>query len=310
MNKFILFTNDVELTSIVNNTQSIKTGELVAKVGIPRLLEIYTKWGFNCTFFVTADYAKAFPDSVREISKCGHEVGSHGASHGHDDAFDRMSYNDQVKNLKGSKQILEDITGKEVVSFRAPALRVNTNTPKALIEAGFKIDSSVASQRFDFLFSFGSKNKLSWLNAPRTPYCCSHDSLSKRGASGILEIPLISYLYPYIGTTLRISPSITSLVRELINLEASHYERYPVFLVHPNELISEVPDPDMWGRRASNYIEYVIKEKLRSTLKKRNLGENAVRLLDRELSYFSSRKYRGIRLIDVYNMKIKENNNA
>jgi hypothetical protein len=39
-----------------------------------------------------------------------------------------------------------------------------------LIQTGHRIDSSVASQRFDFFLSFGSLNKLNWLTAPRRPY--------------------------------------------------------------------------------------------------------------------------------------------
>jgi hypothetical protein len=39
-----------------------------------------------------------------------------------------------------------------------------------LIQTGHRIDSSVASQRFDFFLSFGSLNKLNWLTAQRRPY--------------------------------------------------------------------------------------------------------------------------------------------
>ncbi len=309
MKKHVLFTNDVELTSIVNNTQSRETGELVAKIGLPRLLDLYADYNYKCTFFVTADYARSYPASLRDIIKDGHEIGSHGAAHGHDDSFDRMSFADQLRNLTYSKQLLEDIAGEEVISFRAPALRANANTPKALIEAGFRIDSSVASQRFDFFFSFGSKEKLSWLTAPRSPYYCSVNSLAERGSSGLLEIPLISFLYPYIGTTLRISPLVTIIFRELLNLEAVYRKRFPVFLVHPNELISEVPDPNMWGRRSKNLMEYILKEKFRTAIKRRNLGEYAAELVERELDYFKKKSYCGVRLVDVYKMITKEKAN-
>lgn len=309
MNKTVLFTNDVELTSIINNTQSIKTGNLVASVGVPKLLDLYAESGYKCTFFVTADYARSFPESVRAITKEGHEIGSHGAAHGHADAFDRMSFSDQHKNLAFSKKTLEDVIGEKVISFRAPALRTNSYTPRALIETGYKIDSSVASQRFDFFFSFGSREKISWLVSPRSPYYCSINSLDRRGTSELLEIPLISFLYPYIGTTLRISPFLTSIVRGFLHHEARILKRYPVFLMHPNELISEKPDPSLWGRRSQNVVGYLIKEKVRTALKRRNLGDNAVMLLKRELNYFRRKHYYGIRLIDVYHELNKENTN-
>jgi peptidoglycan/xylan/chitin deacetylase (PgdA/CDA1 family) len=63
-----------------------------------------------------------------------------------------MPLEKQIRHLEETKKLLEDISGLEVISFRAPALRVNDDTPKALISTGYKIDSSVASQRFDFFY--------------------------------------------------------------------------------------------------------------------------------------------------------------
>jgi len=65
--------------------------------------------------------------------------------------------------------LIESIAGK-IESFRAPVLRLNGDTVKALEENGFTSDSSICSQRFDGPFTFGSKKKLKWLFAPRKPY--------------------------------------------------------------------------------------------------------------------------------------------
>ena len=95
----------------------------------------------------------------------GHEVGSHGMSHKKKDGFDLMNIKKQILHLKESKNILEDISGQQVISFRAPALRVSKNTVLALEEAEYKFDSSVASQRFDMFMSFGGMKKLNWITA-------------------------------------------------------------------------------------------------------------------------------------------------
>ena len=100
----------------------------------------------------------------------GHEVGSHGKSHLPENGFDVMPFERQKRHLEETKKLLEDISGQEVISFRSPSLRVNQDTARALIETGHRIDSSVASQRFDFFLSFGGLNKLNWLTAPRRPY--------------------------------------------------------------------------------------------------------------------------------------------
>jgi hypothetical protein len=74
---------------------------------------------------------------------------------------------------------------------------VNQDTARALIETGHRIDSSVASQRFDF-FSFGGLNKLNWLTAPRRPYRVDADNIFKRGDSSLVEVPLSAYFAPYV----------------------------------------------------------------------------------------------------------------
>ena len=48
-------------------------------------------------------------------------------------------YSNSIK----SKKILEDISGDEVITFRAPAARVQKNTAVALEKTGYKIDSSI-----------------------------------------------------------------------------------------------------------------------------------------------------------------------
>ena len=149
------FTNDVESTSILNNSLSDQTAVQVYKQGMPILLDLYAKYNIKTTFFFTGYIAKLIPEVVKMIQPYGHEIASHGLNHEPKYAFDNLSLNKQIDHLKTSRKILEDISGEEIISFRAPAARVSINTPLALIESGFKIDSSIASQRFDFFLSFG-----------------------------------------------------------------------------------------------------------------------------------------------------------
>ena len=185
--RLCLITNDVETTSILNHKLRDKTGEYVLNQGMPRLLDLYDKYGVKATFFYTGHIAILYADVVRKAYEHGHEVGSHGLTHEVDQAFDVLSPEVQLSHLKQSKQILEDIIGEEVVSFRAPAARVDKGFPEILSEAGFKVDSSVSSQRLDMMFSFGALKKLHWLTAPRKAYFTQVDNIFKKGDSGILE---------------------------------------------------------------------------------------------------------------------------
>ena len=115
--KYSLFTNDVETTSIWLNTLRDETGLKVLKEGMPALLDLYAKYNIKTTFFFTGYIAKLIPEVVKMILPFRHEVGSHGMSHLKENGFDVMPLKKQITHLKDSKKILEDISGEEVVSF-------------------------------------------------------------------------------------------------------------------------------------------------------------------------------------------------
>ena len=286
-----LMTNDVETTSILNGGLRPETGIKVWQQGMPRLLDLYAKYDAKTTFFFTADFAEQCPEVVKMIQPVGHEVACHGLTHEHDKAFDVLSLKEQIEHLKKAKSILEDISGEEVISFRAPALRVNEHTPQALMEAGFTIDSSVAPQRMDMFMTLGAKNKLQWFSAPRTPYKTADNNLARRGNSTITEVPVSSFVFPYIGTFMRISQNINALTRYFIYLETKNTEKAINFLIHPNELIDEEDLRNKAERRASNPISYLLSDVLRKRLKKRNLGESAQFLLEKELIFWQKHNY-------------------
>jgi len=303
----VFFTNDVETTSLQNHCLSDATGKLVQDVGIPALLGLYKKYNVKATFFITGYIAEQYPDLVRNIFESGHEVGCHGYSHDSSLAFDILNYYQQIEHLTKAKSILESITGVEVISFRAPALRVNKYTPLALKEAGFKIDSSVAPQRADMFLSFGSLKKLKWLTAPRHCYFTKLDDLSKKGNSGIFEIPVLAYIFPYIGTFMRISPTLTKIIRRFADLESRFMKHYPVLLIHPNEFIEEEVDLSKFRRRSKNIISYYIGDKLRHKLKLKNLGSSAIPLLEEQLIYFKSKGYNFLTLKEHYENYMRRN---
>ena len=308
-NKYCLLTNDVETTSIVNNSLSDKTGEKILKEGMPLLLELYTKYDINSTFFITGNIAKKFPKIVEMIIAYGHEVGSHGWTHEPDLAFDILNLQRQIDHLKKSKELLEDISCHEVISFRAPAGRVNSNTAIALHKTGFKIDSSISSQRFDFFLSFGGIKKLNWLFSPRLPYYLKKDNLWKKGDSEILEIPISSLMIPYIGTTMRIFPNAIKILRYLLDFENSINKKPIVFLTHPNEYIIEDFE-NINIRRSQNYFGYLFRDVLRRRIKIKNLGSKGLSLYENEIRFFKKKEYKFISLKQYYLNYGRKMNNA
>jgi peptidoglycan/xylan/chitin deacetylase (PgdA/CDA1 family) len=268
-----------------------QTGKKVLEEGMPLLLDLYAKYNIKSTFFFTGYIANLYPEVVKMIVSYGHEVASHGMSHIKSNGFDVMPLEKQIRHLKESKKILEDLSSTEVISFRAPALRVNENTAIALIESGYKIDSSIAAQRFDMFMSFGGIKKLNWLTAPRLPYRTSVGSLFKKGSSPIVEIPLSASLLPYVGTTMRIFPMLTKYQRNILAYESKRNGKPIVFDVHPNEFIDESSEPRNIEKRSSNIISSFLQDTLRSKLKVKNLGKSGLAIYEREIEYFRTKKF-------------------
>ncbi|MCQ2304407.1 MAG: polysaccharide deacetylase family protein [Bacteroidales bacterium] len=303
--KFCLITNDVETTSILNHKLRDKTGEYVLNQGMPRLLDLYDKYGVKATFFFTGHIATLYPQVVKMAYERGHEVGSHGLTHEVSQAFDVLTPDEQLSHLRQSKQILEDIIGDEVISFRAPAARVDEKFPLIMKEAGFMVDSSVASQRLDMFFSFGALKKLHWITAPRKAYLVNEENIFKKGDSEVMEVPISAMGFPYIGTFMRIAPGLNRLTRRLLYWETLCNGRQFVFLTHPNEFIDEDWEGGKIQRRASNFFSYLMGDVLRHKLKVKNLGEKALPIFERELEFFQKKEFDFLTCKDLYNIKIK-----
>lgn len=75
-------------------------------------------------------------EAIKEMSSYGIDIQSHTVNHLH---LDTLNYNEQLSELKQSKQILERITGKEVISIAYPFGDYNQDTVKAAKEAGYKM---------------------------------------------------------------------------------------------------------------------------------------------------------------------------
>ena len=96
----------------------------------------------QATFFVLGWVARRCPDLIREIRHRGHEVASHGVSHR---LCADMSCQELERDLRESKQLLEDITNLEVLGYRAPSFSISESVLKRIQQAGYRYDSSYNS---------------------------------------------------------------------------------------------------------------------------------------------------------------------
>jgi polysaccharide deacetylase family protein (PEP-CTERM system associated) len=131
-----------------------------------RLLDLLSKHRVAGTFFVLGWIAERFPQLVREIHGAGHEVGSHGYGH-------RLIYSqtpaDFRADLRRSAEVLQDILGERISSYRAPSFSVTKASCWALeilLEEGYTVDSSVVPIYHDLYGIPGAQAGLHRLETP------------------------------------------------------------------------------------------------------------------------------------------------
>lgn len=81
------------------------------------LLSILKQYNVKTTFFLVAFWVDKYPDMVKKIDECGHEIGNHSANHPKMSQLNEEKIKEEL--IKTSNKI-EAITGKKVNLFRPP----------------------------------------------------------------------------------------------------------------------------------------------------------------------------------------------
>lgn len=200
--------------------------ELRVRRNVDAALELLAERDVHGTFFILAWIAEREPEMVRSIARAGHEIASHGCMH---DRVTTLTPDQFSRDIRRSKALLEDLSGQQVIGYRAPSYSINQTNQwafPALQEAGYLYSSSVFPGRHDL---YGMPD------APRFPY--------KPLGDGLLEIPITTVevlgrrLSCGGGGFFRLWPYW--LFRALLNRVNAHDGQPTVFYMHPWEL-----DPD------------------------------------------------------------------
>lgn len=114
------------------------------------VFELLEKHDQKATFFCLGWIAREYPHIIKRIDELGHEIGSHSDMHKIAYTLNRKEYSDDLERSIAS---LEEIIGKKIISYRAPAFSIKSENSWALdqlIEQGIKIDSSIFPAKRDF----------------------------------------------------------------------------------------------------------------------------------------------------------------
>lgn len=107
------------------------------------LLEVLARYQVKGTFFVLGCIAEKHPDLIRMVAAGGHEIASHGGWH---QMVNRMTPEVFRKDLVYSRDVLEEVVGRKITSYRAPSWSIDKGCLWALSileEEGFTCDSSM-----------------------------------------------------------------------------------------------------------------------------------------------------------------------
>lgn len=218
--------------------------------GLLPLLDLLAAAGVRATFFVLGFEAERAPGLIRRVVAAGHEIASHGWSH----RFVYRQPREQFQSeLRRSKAVLEQLSGRPVEGYRAPFFSITADSLWALdvlVEEGFRYDSSifpVMNYRYGIP---GAARTPGWITTPSGGRLFEIPLSTLRvpspGSVSGMNLPLggggYFRLYPYALTR--------SLARQLTRDERL------VFYVHPWEYDPDQPHVRMprWVPERTHYL--------------------------------------------------------
>ena len=93
------------------------------------IFELLDELGVRATFFMLGMTIRRYPDVAREIASRGDEIACHGSDH----EFVYLQSPDKFRrDVESSQELIEKLTGRRPIGYRAPAFSINRDTVWAL----------------------------------------------------------------------------------------------------------------------------------------------------------------------------------
>ncbi len=108
-----------------------------------KILDLLDEFQVRATFFVLGWVAEKRPLLIKKIQERGHDIACHGFGH---QLIYRIGPEKFRDDIRRSKALLEDISGKRITGYRAPSYSITSESLWAidiLVEEGFLYDSSI-----------------------------------------------------------------------------------------------------------------------------------------------------------------------
>ncbi len=253
------FDLDAETLWLVRNKEnwgnmvSLSRGAYGPKQGVPRILDMLDAHCVKATFFVPGWVAEKHEDTVREISRRGHEIAYHGYLHEEEPG---ISYEQENETMEKCEKIIERITGKKPVGHRAPGGLVHPFTIDMLYKRGYIYSSNWRDRDSAFFHELNGK-KIPVVEFPK-------DSIYDDSAYFLVTNN------PPIREGLQSASTMIEIWKDEFDGLAAEGDKIMSFVIHPqisgrvsrvnaiSEFIGYMKSKGAWFRRSDEVASYLI----------------------------------------------------
>ncbi|HEX2825311.1 MAG TPA: polysaccharide deacetylase [Burkholderiales bacterium] len=118
----------------------LSRGEFGPRVGAPRLLGLFRKYGIETSWYVPGHTIESFPDQVKAVVDAGHEIAHHGWTHRPPASLTREQEEEEL--VRGNEAI-KRISGQYARGYRSPSWDLSPHSVELMLKHGFVYDSSM-----------------------------------------------------------------------------------------------------------------------------------------------------------------------
>ncbi len=189
------------------------------EVGLERFVNLMEELDLRGTLFVVGQDIQMAGNArlLKYLSDAGWEIANHSYSHPY--RLTQLSGPEMTREVEEGKQTIEQVTGREVVGFRAPGYNLTPQLLQTIAKSGHRYDSSVFPctpyylTKAGVLATMAARGKSSHsllggpevLLAPLNPYRPNLHHYWKRGATSLWELPISTsplFRFPFLGSFL------------------------------------------------------------------------------------------------------------
>jgi peptidoglycan-N-acetylglucosamine deacetylase len=118
----------------------LSRGEFGPRVGAPRLLALFRKYGIETSWYVPGHTIESFPDQVKAVVDAGHEIAHHGWTHRPPASLTRE---EEEEELVRGNEAIKRISGQYASGYRSPSWDLSPHSVELMLKHGFVYDSSM-----------------------------------------------------------------------------------------------------------------------------------------------------------------------